>query len=89
MTACVRDRILDWLTADVAADGLDPGELSADGRLADGGLVDSIRLMRLVTWLEEAFAIEVGASEMVPANFATVAAVTAMVERLAVTPGDR
>lgn len=51
-------------------------------RLIDDHILDSFGVISLVAELEDAFSIEVEASEMVPENFNSVDALWKMVQRL-------
>ena len=55
----VRTYILDEFLPDS-----EPDELEDDMALASGGILDSIATVKLVTFLEEEYGIEVGAHEM-------------------------
>jgi acyl carrier protein len=46
-----------------------------------GGILDSIALMQLVTYLEEEFGVVVTDDEMVPANFRDVTSIEALIAR--------
>jgi len=46
--------------------------LSNDASLLDGGILDSLSLLRLVVFLEERFGITVGEADLIPQNFASV-----------------
>ena len=46
--------------------------LSNDASLLDGGILDSLSLLRLVVFLEERFGITVGEADLIPRNFASV-----------------
>ena len=50
--------------------------------IIEGGYLDSFELMSLIAQLNETFDIEVDVDEIVPENFNSVDAITAMVERL-------
>lgn len=50
--------------------------------LIDGRILDSFGMITLVSELEDAFDIQIGASEMVPENFNSVQAMWEMVIRL-------
>ena len=50
--------------------------------LIDGRILDSFGMITLVSGLEDAFDIQIGASEMVPENFNSVQAMWEMVTRL-------
>ncbi|MCX4911607.1 acyl carrier protein [Streptomyces sp. NBC_00878] len=64
-----------WLDGD--ADGLD-GQVP----LADLNIIDSAGIFDLVHYLQGDFRITVPLQEIVPANFRTVDAIAALVERL-------
>ena len=46
--------------------------LSNDASLLEGGILDSLSLLRLVVFLEERFKIAVGEADLLPENFDTV-----------------
>lgn len=50
--------------------------------LIDGRILDSFGMITLVSELEDAFDVQIGASEMVPENFNSVQAMWEMVTRL-------
>ena len=49
--------------------------LSNEASLLDGGILDSLSLLRLVIFLEEKFKISVGEADLLPENFDTVNAI--------------
>jgi len=57
-----------------------------EDRLIDGGLLDSLSLLTLVSELEDAFDIEITPTELVPANFNSAKAMWTMVQRLQQKP---
>jgi acyl carrier protein len=46
-----------------------------------GGVIDSVGLMQLITFIEERFEIEVEDEELTSAHFGTVADIAALVDR--------
>lgn len=60
-----------------------PGEalesLKADDDLIGSGILDSLAMVKLVTHLEQHYGIVVGAEDMSPDNFASVAALAKFV----------
>ena len=50
--------------------------------LIDGRILDSFGMITLVSELEDAFDVQIGASEMVPENFNSVEAIYEMIQRL-------
>jgi acyl carrier protein len=57
-----RDRIHAYILANVIKD-TDPSALPDDLELVESGVLDSIGIMKLVTFLETSFDIEVGVSD--------------------------
>lgn len=75
-----------WIEADLReADLREDGQarrVAPDEDLLDGGALDSVRLLKLVAWLEETHGIVIGAAEMAPDTFATARTIAAMVAAL-------
>jgi acyl carrier protein len=60
--------------------------LSNDASLLDGGILDSLSLLRIVVFLEGRFQITVGEADLLPQNFDSVRAICDYVQaRQAVT----
>ena len=59
--------------------GEDPSALEYDTPLISGGIIDSISTLKLVTFLEEEFDIQVQANEMNSDNLDTLAEITSFV----------
>lgn len=53
-----------------------------ENALIDGGILDSMEVLELVSTLEDEFDIEVTPTELVPANFNSAASMWKMIERL-------
>lgn len=53
--------------------------LDASTPLLEWGLVNSIEIIRLLTFIQERFSIEIPASEMTASNFVTIGAVADMI----------
>ena len=73
----MKDTILDILS-DIA-DGIDFETATA---LIDDGLLSSLDVLQLIGALNDEFDISIPAPEIIPANFNSVDAMVAMVERL-------
>ena len=58
-----------------------PTELSMDFPLLESGAIDSLELFKLVAHLEDTFDIEINPEEIVPANFANIQMIVALVQR--------
>ena len=62
---------------------MDDVDLDACETLIDDGVLSSLDIIQLIGALNDEFDISIPATEIVPANFNSVAAMAAMVERLA------
>ncbi|MEO8654010.1 MAG: acyl carrier protein [Ramlibacter sp.] len=60
----------------------DRSSLSNTESLIDAGLIDSTGILELVAFLEERFKIEIADADLVPANFDSINAIVAYVERM-------
>jgi len=54
---------------------------SDDASFIDEGIVDSMNLLGLVTFVEEQFGIKVDSRHIVPANFDSISGLVAYIER--------
>ena len=57
-------------------------DFSTEEKLIDGGLLDSMAILSLVSDLEDEFDVEIMPVELVPANFNSAAAMWNMIRRL-------
>jgi acyl carrier protein len=81
----VEGRILGFLHTEL----LDPGvTASRDDELLAGGLLDSIRVLRLAAYVEEEFRFKMDPADYVIENFQTVAVLAAYVLRAAGPHGE-
>ena len=62
-------------------DPLDPEELDSSTNLLDDGVLDSLRLMKLIQFVGERFTIELQPDEVVPENFRTLDTIALLVDR--------
>jgi acyl carrier protein len=72
--------VLDWIRENTAHPGAD-GALGAQTPLLDEGWLDSLRIVRLVSFVESRFGVAVELEELTPENFETVEHIAAMIER--------
>ncbi len=65
-------------------------ELISDGKamqltdtylLIDSGIIDSLGIMALMSFLEEKFSIKIATDELMPENFDSIAAISALVDK--------
>lgn len=74
----MKDTILDILS-----DIIDEDDLDACTTLIDDGVLSSLDIIQLIGALNDEFDISIPATEIIPQNFNSVAAMAAMVARLA------
>jgi acyl carrier protein len=58
---------------------LDSSKLPDDEPLIEGGIIDSMNLIKLVVYIKECFGIEIGENELDIENFQTLNALTAFI----------
>jgi acyl carrier protein len=61
--------------------------LSADDSLLDLGIVDSLGVLEIVTFIEQTFGVALADDEMIAENFASVSAMAGLVQRKLGTGG--
>ena len=70
-------RILDYIKTELLADG--DFDLAADDDLLGSGLISSMAVFRLISFLEETFSVRIPPEEMTIEHFLTVNAMAAYV----------
>jgi len=75
-TSEVERFIVDELMLGGAKTKLDPNE-----SLVQGGILDSLGILRLVSFLEERFAIRIDDLELVPESFDSIKAIVRLLEK--------
>ena len=73
------EKIRSFILDDIGISGRN--ELDWDEDLLDSGIVDSLSIVQLVGFIENTFCIKVKASEIVPENFCSIAAIARFVEK--------
>lgn len=58
-----------------------PEQLTRDYALIDNGVVDSLGLFMLVSFIEDHFGIVIGYDELNPQNFDTIGSIARLIER--------
>jgi acyl carrier protein len=76
----IAEKIQSFLAAELRHHAGGAG-ITADSRLIDDGLLDSLTLMHLLSFLEDSFGIVVAPEDIVPENFETIPLIAALVER--------
>jgi acyl carrier protein len=75
----VLSRILPWLQENIREQGV---TVAPDTEIIAQNLLDSMDLLRLVSFLEETFGVSLDPDLLVPENFATPADIAALLERV-------
>jgi acyl carrier protein len=78
MNESIREKVKMFVEQELSYEGAD---FDPAGDLIEQGVIDSMTLVRLASYLEETFQIEIPDAQLVPANFCTLAAIEALVER--------
>ena len=75
-----KDVIKDFIQNEIIQETLDR-PLAENDQLVESGIVDSLGIMSLLSFLEEKFSIQIPSEDLSPENFASVSTITALVER--------
>jgi acyl carrier protein len=78
-TVNTTDTIRDFITHEILHGSL-PKPLGEDDQLVESGIIDSLGVMTLLSFLEEKFMIQIPDNELTPENFASLSSITALVE---------
>jgi acyl carrier protein len=73
-------RIRTYVTTELLYDR-DAGALGDDDSLLGPGLLDSVAILRLVSWLEEEFGVSIPDEDVVPDQIESVSRLAALVRR--------
>ena len=52
-----------------------------DDQLIESGIIDSLGVMTMLVFLEEEFSLQIPGEDLVPENFASITAISTLVER--------
>lgn len=72
--------VREFLVTDVFYDR-DLRDLTVDDSLLDRGLLDSLAILKTVTFVEEQFGVTIPDDQVLPEHFETVKAIAALVEK--------
>lgn len=75
----IKKFLIDEFLPDVSSN-----ELDVEHDLLSDGLIDSLGVLKLITWLEEKFSLTIGDAELDPDNFRSIAAI----EQFIATSGE-
>lgn len=71
--------LVEKLHAYFKAEALSDEELTDESPLLESGILDSLAIVKLLTFLEESFGVEITDDEFDPDNFESVAAIAELV----------
>ena len=74
----IRDQIRHFILQNFLP-GEDPKNLTDDTELKESGILDSLSTLKLVTFLEETFGVELEANDLDAANLASIANIERLV----------
>ncbi len=77
----VKKVIQQFLAGEVLAKGGGKVDLEAGKSLFENGVLDSLSVVPLVTFLEEQFSVVIEDEEMLPENFLSVTAIARLIEQ--------
>ena len=83
----LRDALTKFIEEEIV-DEDDRVEISHDDPLIERGIIDSMAVMQIVTFIEEETGLRIPDSEVLLENFESVSAVDAMVQRLSARTKD-
>ena len=76
----VKHSILEFIHNEVL-DPQDGNRLEDSSELIEAGILDSLGMMKLLTFIEESFSVTLDESALVPENFESVATLSCLVEK--------
>ncbi len=74
----MKEKILEFLYDESLKDEFE--DLDHDDSLLELGIIDSVKMMEMISFLEENFGIEVDDEELMPENFDSLNAIVAFIE---------
>jgi len=74
------DVIREFIQNEVIQQALDK-PLDDNYQLVESGIVDSLGIMSLLSFLEEKFSVQIPSEDLNPENFASVTTIAALIER--------
>ena len=74
------DTIREFICADILHGSL-KAPLKDEDLLVESGIIDSLGIMTLLSFIEEKFAIQIPSEELMPENFASISTIAGLIER--------
>lgn len=77
--ADVQDRLRTFIVEELQYEG-DPGQLTEDYPLLEKGVIDSVGIFHMVSFIESEYGVEIADGELVPQHFGTLGGISRLVE---------
>ena len=77
----LRQELLQFVRGELVGVG-DPAAVDENTALIDSGIIDSMALMRLITFVEERAGVRIPDDEVLPDNFQSITEIESLVGRL-------
>ncbi len=74
------DIVRDFITQDILHGSL-KAPLNDQDLLVESGIIDSLGIMTLLSFIEEKFSIQIPSEDLMPENFASISTIAALIER--------
>lgn len=75
-----KEIIQDYIANDLLQ-GASPTPPKEDDLLIESGIIDSMGIMSLLSFLEEKFSLQIPGDDLIPENFASIASISDLVDR--------
>ena len=75
-----KDIIIQFITSEIAPD-VHADEIAPDYNLFEGGVLDSLSMVRLIAWIGEKFAVPINDVDIVPTDLHTVQGIIGFIGR--------
>lgn len=76
----IKDSIKNYVVTELVT-GNQHADLGDTDQLIESGIIDSLGIMKLIGFLEDNLSVEIDDMELVPENFASIEAITTLVQR--------
>ena len=74
------DTIREFITQEILHGNM-TSTLGDDDQLVESGIIDSLGIMTLLSFIEEKFSIQIQGEDLVPENFASISTIAVLVDR--------
>ncbi len=75
-----KDTIREFISVEILQDAL-ATSLTDQDLLIESGVIDSLGIMTLLTFLEDKFSIQIPGEDLMPENFSSISSIATLVDR--------